>query len=118
MDPTVDEAEALNRVGGDRELLGELATLFLGECPRQLAGIRAALGGKDYRKLQIAAHTLKGSVATFGARAAEKSALQLEALGRSEHLAGAAELLAELERALDQLRPVLAGWAENGESKP
>jgi HPt (histidine-containing phosphotransfer) domain-containing protein len=118
MNPDVDEAEALNRVGGDRELLGELATLFLTECPRQLAGIRAALEGNDCRKLHFAAHTLKGSVATFGARAAEQSAHRLEALGRSDQMAGAEELLAELERALDQLRPVLARWAENGESKP
>jgi len=110
-DLIVDAAATLHCVGEDRELLGELAALFLEECPRQLAGIRAALESHDCHKLQIAAHTMKGSVSTFGALAATQAALRLEVLARSGSLAGAEDLLAELELALEPVGTVLAGWA-------
>jgi PAS domain S-box-containing protein len=54
----VDEAEALSRVGHDRQLLGELAGVFLNESPRLLDTIRAAIAKGDAPKLRIAAHSL------------------------------------------------------------
>ena len=38
-----DMAAALARFDGDRELLRELAGLFLGECPQRMAEIRQAI---------------------------------------------------------------------------
>ena len=38
-----DRPAALAELDGDEQLLGELAGLFLGECPQWLAEVRAAL---------------------------------------------------------------------------
>src|ERR1700676_33856 len=81
---SLDRQLALSRVGGDLELLREIAILFLDECPRALLEIQRALAAEDAVKLENAAHSLKGSVANFGASAAVAAALRLEQMGRSQ----------------------------------
>ena len=101
---SLDREVALARMGGDPELLKEIAVLFLENYQEWLGEVRrgAALG--DARMLERAAHGLKGSVANFGARDAVEASLKLETLGRSGDLAGASESLAALELALETLR--------------
>lgn len=103
----LDRAIALEHVGGDEELLQEIASLFLDEYPKTLAEIRAALEGGDPRALERGAHSLKGSVGNFGAATAFQAALRLEMIGRSRNLTGASQAFADLVRALDSLRPAL-----------
>jgi HPt (histidine-containing phosphotransfer) domain-containing protein len=105
--PILDLAVAEARVGGDRELLRELAGLFLVEYPRCVAELRAALAAADARRLERAAHGLKGSVANFGARPAVEAALALEQAGRGGQLEGAGELLRALEQVLTALHAEL-----------
>jgi two-component system sensor histidine kinase/response regulator len=105
--PAIDLDLALSRVGGDEELLKEIAKLFLDDYPRALADLRAAAAASDARGVERAAHGLKGSVSHFGARVAVETASNLEQLGRSQQLAGIDGLLDQLERALAALRPEL-----------
>jgi len=98
--PSLDRQLALSRVGGDLELLREIAVLFLDECPRALLEIHQAVAGEDAAKLENAAHSLKGSVANFGASAAVAAALRLEQMGRSQQLLEASSALRALEQAL------------------
>ncbi len=44
-------AAVLERMGGDVELLKELAGLFLGECPQRMAEIRQAITQRDAPRL-------------------------------------------------------------------
>src|SRR5262249_16000396 len=55
---TVDLAAALERTGGDMDLLRELAGVFCSDCPRLLAQVRAALDASDGKRLEEAAHAL------------------------------------------------------------
>jgi HPt (histidine-containing phosphotransfer) domain-containing protein len=96
----LDRATALSRVGGDVELLKEIAILFLHEYPRELAEIRTAVHTGDAHMLERSAHGLKGSVANFGARAAVDAAFQLEQFGKAGKLDQVPQVLAELERSL------------------
>jgi two-component system, sensor histidine kinase and response regulator len=96
----LDRQLALARVGGDKQLLQEIAVLFLEECPRALAEIQEAIAHGDAAKLENAAHALKGSVANFGARDAVAAALRLEQMGRARDMSGAAAILPTLESAL------------------
>ena len=96
----LDRATALARVGGDLDLLKEIAALFLDEYPRELDDIRKALATGDAQLLERTAHGLKGSVANFGAAAAVDAAFQLEQLGRAGKLDQAPPALDALERAL------------------
>ena len=103
----LDEAVALNRVGGDADLLREVAELFLSDYPHLLEEIRSAVSAGNASALEHSAHSLKGSVATFGAQQAFDAALTLEQQGRAGSLAGAGEALQKLETALTQLHPEL-----------
>ncbi len=103
-----DEAEALERAGGDANLVKELVTLFCSECPRLTAQVRDALERRDCPTLARAAHTLKGAARAVGAAAAAHAAQRLEDLGRRGDLAGAEGVCAELEDALQRLGPALA----------
>lgn len=102
-----DRAVALSRVGGDTELLREIAVLFLDDYPKSLRDLREAIAIGDAKRVERTAHGLKGSVSNFGARPAVDAALQLETLGRAQKLAEFEQVLRTLELALAALRPEL-----------
>jgi len=101
---SLDREVAMERVGGDAELLKEIANLFLENYGAWLDELRQAAGKGDATALQRTAHGLKGSVANFGARDAVMASVKLENLGRSGDLAAVPESLAALEAALETLR--------------
>ena len=98
-----DRKSALARVGGDAELLQELADLFLTDYPRSLAALHVAIDARDPLACREEAHGLKGAVANFGAAEAVEAALRLEMLGREGHFEGAPAALSALEQALATL---------------
>ena len=100
----LDRPVALLRVGGDEELLKEIAVIFLDDYPKVLSEIRAAIANGDARQLEASAHTLKGSAANFGAAAVVAAALQLEKMGRAARLEQAAASVSALEEGLCALR--------------
>ncbi len=91
------------RVGGDAELLKELALLFLEESPRMMTELLAAHAQGDAKQVERTAHGLKGSVANFGAKRAVDAAFQIEQSGRAGKLDGVAALLDTLDLALAAL---------------
>jgi len=104
----LDRQLALSRVGGDKQLLREIADLFMEECPRAFAEIREAIAHGDAAKLENAAHALKGSVANFGARDAVDAAFRLEQMGRANQMSEAEGTLHKLESALSAVCAELA----------
>jgi CheY-like chemotaxis protein/HPt (histidine-containing phosphotransfer) domain-containing protein len=102
------EADILARVDSDRELLKELIGLYFQNGPQLRAEMHEALASKDAKRLQRAAHTLKGVVDLFQAREAHGAALQLEQFARDGNFAGADAALQTLERELARLQPALA----------
>jgi two-component system sensor histidine kinase/response regulator len=104
----LDRTVALARVGGDIELLKEIAELFLEEYPQVVSDLHKALEAGDSKAVERTAHGLKGSVANFGARAVVDAALELERLGRAQKLAEVSHVLSSLELALAALHGELA----------
>jgi two-component system, sensor histidine kinase and response regulator len=103
----VDWETALDRVGGNEELLSDLAKLFLEESSRMLSAVQQAVERKNASELQRAAHSMKGSVATFSAQHAFDAALKLERLARAEELTGVDEAFAVLAAEAGRLRTAL-----------
>jgi HPt (histidine-containing phosphotransfer) domain-containing protein len=101
----LDRAIALSRVGGDAELLREMAELFLEEYPRALSDVRAAVTTRNAKAVERAAHSLKGAVGNFGAEAAYRAAFELEMLGRGGDLSAVESHYRKLEGALRDLHP-------------
>jgi|GEM_PF-190346 len=72
----VDLESALDRVGGDRELLRDVLILFLQDLPLTLARLEDAYHGKKLEEIRRIAHTLKGAAGNIGAdRLRDKAAL-------------------------------------------
>ena len=108
-----DLTEALDRVDGDRELLGELAQIFSEESPRMLNELRTFVASGDAKGVQHTAHTLRGSLSSFGAKAAAAAALALETMARDGTLVGASQHLCELEREVAHLERGLLQFRED-----
>lgn len=108
----MDIEGALERLGGDRALLAELAGLFVEEGPRLLSEAEEGLARGDAQAVQNAAHQLKGLLAQFCAMSAREAAWALELEARRADLVAARSRLAALREqfvlVLPQLR-LLAG---------
>jgi HPt (histidine-containing phosphotransfer) domain-containing protein len=104
-----DERAALSYTGGDRALLKEVVQLFRADYPSSLRKIRRALQGRDPDALRLAAHRLKGSIATVGAPAARRVAQELEETGRSQDFERARRAYATLCEEIERLEHAFAG---------
>jgi two-component system, sensor histidine kinase and response regulator len=98
-----DRDTALSRVGGDVDLLREIGVLFLQEYPPAVSELRTAVTERDPKRIERKAHSLKGSVSTFGAGPAFQAALTLETQGRSGDLAQVETNLQDFEFSLARL---------------
>lgn len=96
------------RVEGEPDLIVELIDLYAEDAPRRLASIRGALAAKDLTALRRAAHGLKGSSASLGARKVEALCEKLERSPGRELLLGGETLLSCLERELVRARRAFA----------
>lgn len=92
------KAEALERLGGDEELLREVCQIFLQESPKLLVKLRRAIADKDAQAVMRAAHNLKGELGYLGTVGASQAAQELEDMGQKNDLVRAAETLVVLER--------------------
>ena len=101
--PQLDLEAALYRMGGDLDLLCEVGIIFLKECPSALEGLRAAVAVKNPRDIERRAHSLKGSVSTFGAGEAVLAVFELEQQGRNHNLTEVDSNLRRFECALTRL---------------
>ncbi len=99
----VPRAQLLSRVGGDVELLAEMARLFEGNAGLLLEALREAAERGDTESLQFAAHQLRGSAANFDAQGVCAAADELENLGRRGNLDGAAGILQKLQEEMAKL---------------
>jgi two-component system, sensor histidine kinase and response regulator len=111
---SVDVTQLLDRIDDDRSLLAELIDIFRREYPENLQAAQRAIDARDPEELHRAGHTLKGALGNLAAGGASDLASELEALGRSGHVAGAQVILDKLVqeltrvmRALESLSPVV-----------
>lgn len=106
-DSPLDHAEALRRAEGDVELLADMARIFLGDCPRLIANIRAALANGTPGQIADAAHELKGCLGSFAAHRGFAAAEKLEIAGRAGRMTDARAAAALVEAELERLTPAM-----------
>jgi len=106
-DTIFDERAALAYTGGDRRLLREVVSLFRSDYPSSFRRIDRAIRARDPEALRLAAHSLKGAIATIGASAGRQAAAELEqaASNNFEQAGRAAETL---RHEIDRLEKALA----------
>jgi two-component system, sensor histidine kinase and response regulator len=78
-----DEARALRHTGNDRALLVEVISLFRADAPSYIERINEAIRSQDGEALRMAAHAIKGALATLGSERGRQLASELEQFGGS-----------------------------------
>jgi len=108
--PAFDPTEAMEGVGDDRELLGQMVAIFCAESPGMLSAIRKSLDTGDTKELARAAHALKGSVGNFGKSQSFKVAEALELNGLSDAVGDSDAQLLALEGLISNLERDLTAF--------
>jgi CheY-like chemotaxis protein len=79
--PVFEREAALERLGGDTQLLSEVIQLFLADCPMRLAAMKTAVDTRDAGAIAKEAHRLKGAAGNLSAISLFETAAILEQLG-------------------------------------
>lgn len=101
--PVIDPQHALAAAGGDREVLREIAALFLADLPRRLDELRQAVQCGSLDRVVYLAHSLRGSAAVFGSKATADAALRLELLAQHGKRESFPDAAAQLELWMQRL---------------
>jgi signal transduction histidine kinase/DNA-binding response OmpR family regulator len=110
-DDCIDWQAAWANLEGDRNLLSELALLFLDDLPQQIEALHRALDNRQNHDLERLAHRLKGSVGNFAAKPAFEAAFHLEKIARQGDFKQAPQALGALEHEIQRLQDALEKWA-------
>ena len=96
------------QVAGEPDLVVELIDLYAEDTPRRLAAMKSALAAGDLAALRRAAHGLKGSSASLGARRVALLCEELERLPGAGLLQGGETILTGLCREFARVRLAFA----------
>jgi HPt (histidine-containing phosphotransfer) domain-containing protein len=99
----------MRAVGGNKSFLKELAALFLENGVEIMAQIREGIVKKDATAIELAAHSLKGSTAYFGAKRVFDAACRLEVIGKNSSWTEAEAARSALEMELKALETAMKG---------
>jgi two-component system sensor histidine kinase/response regulator len=111
--PTAEMRQLIARLEGDEALAGEMAAIFVKECPALLERVREAARRGSAADLRDAAHALKGAVANFSVTAATQAAAEVEQLARTGGTAAAAGSIDRLEIEIAALVRGLRSFTED-----
>ncbi|MCX7747371.1 MAG: PAS domain S-box protein [Clostridia bacterium] len=81
----------------DKELVLELTNYFIDDYPSQILLLKRHIDENNFKEVEKFAHSLKGAILNFGYKKASDLAYELEKMGRNSELAGALEILRQLE---------------------
>jgi HPt (histidine-containing phosphotransfer) domain-containing protein len=107
----IDWQAAWTNLEGDRNLLSELARMFLNDLPQQMEAIHLAVDNRQDHELERLAHRLKASVGNFAAKPAFEAAFRLEKVALHGDLKLALQAVDVLEYEIRRLRGALEEWA-------
>jgi len=101
-------AEIREAVGGDDDLVDQLAEIWQSDGVGMVEAVRTAVLARDAASLRTAAHTLKGAALALGARNLGEAARRLEQMGASGDVDPSAdEVMLRLGQAAHKLGNVL-----------
>nr|WP_321259773.1 ATP-binding protein [uncultured Pseudodesulfovibrio sp.] len=92
-----DRVTALDMLGGKKELLARMDTIFLRDVPGEMTELTSAFESRDWDTAMRLAHSIKGSSRTVGALKAGAVAEQVEYLCRHQDASSAKKELKSLE---------------------
>jgi CheY-like chemotaxis protein len=112
----VNIATALNRLGGDKQLMGDLINFFFEDFPSLLEELRGAILRHDWNRVQRAAHSFKGLAANFDAAPAVQIMQALESQSVNHDPEQLSQLMADAEVEVARLTAALAEYQQSAEA--
>jgi HPt (histidine-containing phosphotransfer) domain-containing protein len=110
-EPAWNQAELLERVDHDEELLEELLSIFKADFPRTIRSLEEAVARADLKSSAALSHALKGMLSNLGAARAAAAAAVLEKTASSTGETNALkDGLKALHRETDDLLPELNAY--------
>ncbi|MBU0467877.1 MAG: Hpt domain-containing protein [Candidatus Omnitrophica bacterium] len=100
---SVDLNEFLERVQDDKELLLELIDIFAEDYLAKRELLKAAVENSDYEEIKGISHSLKGASGNISAKKLRLILLQFEEMGKAQDLAGAQDVLADLDKEYERV---------------
>lgn len=100
MEFDLDQLDAIT--GGDAQFEREVLEEYLHCTPADVEKIRLAIAASDPDALGRAAHALKGSSATVGARSLAACALELETIGKQQRMGDAPAAFGRMSSCYEQ----------------
>ncbi len=91
----------------DPDIMLEFINIYLYDSEGHIADIARHLDPPEFRKIEISAHSLKSSSATFGATALSALSSQIEQLARARESGGIAEILRAIRDEFARVAAVL-----------
>lgn len=101
--PVINQAELQKMIGGDEDLLSDLAIMFVKLLPDLESRIRFGIENHDSAEVESSAHQLKSRISYFGAAELRDCAGQLELAARKGQSKQFASLGGELFQGVEQL---------------
>lgn len=81
----IDKLDALSRLGNDEELYNEVLSVFVEDCPEQIALLSAAINSHTLSEVLRISHSIKSASANVGANLLSHAALELEKSAREKN---------------------------------
>ncbi len=107
----IDRDWALEQIGGDEELFGDIARVFLTDSEGLKAQLMRDLAAGERDALHQTAHCIKSAVGNFGARPAMTAAQALETAAKDPSRTDLARLTDDLLQALRSVEEALRPYA-------
>ena len=114
----LEQLNALSARGSDEPFAVKAAKLYLNSTAYLVAGMQDALAIRDANAIRLAAHTLKSSSHTLGARNLARLAEDLESLAHGDSLSGADGLVTAVVEEYGRACAELARFIEEATGPP
>lgn len=104
----MDMVAALERLGGNRQLLADLVAFFFEDSPPLLSDIHDGVARCDWNGVHRAAHSLKGLAANFNAELAVRALDALESSCAAREVENMSQLVRDVDQEIARLAAALA----------
>jgi HPt (histidine-containing phosphotransfer) domain-containing protein len=107
----IDRAWSLKQIGGDEELFGDIARVFLIDSPNLRQQLEADMAAGNAEAVRHTAHSIRSAVGNFGAKQAMTAAQALEIAAKTGEQARLPKLAEALQQELLAVEHALRPFA-------
>ena len=111
--PGFDAKEAMNRWGGETELVEELALQFANEAPDNLEQIIRALDKRDFAEVDVIANGMVSAAGNLSATSVDMALRHLIEVAKEKDVQAAFEQVEQLTWLIPKFRLALMAWSES-----